>query len=483
MTGFPNMRLVAVSLLMLLAAPSTTVAQFGGGFGGGGGGFGGGGGGGGFGGGGGGGAGGPGGILIDGDGVIQQAKQLSRMTSAVRRALQQAADEHLSPDINAPSELRFVSLKRLDAAVAASLEQSELLPVELQHLAGLTRIDWIVLVPESGDVLLGGPAEGFAPLPDGRVVGLETGRPVLRLEDLLVLLRNGVSRGVVGCSFDPVPAGLARSRAMLAQNRTARNLAQARNHFLQAGRAMGAWDVTIFGVPDDSSVALALVEADYQLKRTALGVDNLRIRGFRSHLNLLKPGDDTLSRWWFVPDYDAVERDEQGAVWRLSGPRLQLRAQEELVDAQGNRTAAPTSAESTRAFARQFNEHMDRVVERVTAFAALQNLFDLTVAVAIVESAGQSDGFRLDAPTLMQDDPLSLPTWRTPRHVESMVNARSAASRTVVGLIAGGVTVRADQLVRTATPHATPFPTRVAAVRTPAEIDAWWWDAEPDRRP
>jgi hypothetical protein len=442
-------------------------------FGGGGGGFGGGG----------GGAGGPGGgfpggILIDSDGVIQQSRVSAELTTSLRRKLKSISADELPADVNQGSTLRFVSLKRLNNRIAAALQNTEILSPELQHLAGLNRIDWVIIDAENHDVLLGGPAEGFAPLPDGRVVGVDSERPVIRLVDLLVLFRNPPSETVFGCSFDPDPARLVQTRTMLSQNTTASSLAEARQGFIRAGSVLGNWQVSVFGVPQGSSVALGFVEADFMLKRIALGVRQADVRSVRSHLALLRPGDNMLSRWWFVPDYDAIERDEAGTMFRLDGPRIQLRAQEELVDANGNRTNAPTSKRSTRQFARQFNGSVERVVRKIPAFAHLQNLIDLSVAMSVVRSATQAGTLEVHADLLRDAERLPLPVYTIPREVPSEVNARKASSRTVVGLIAGGVTIAPTAVVQESVARTRTELTNLLSSRPvpPDDPERWWWD-------
>jgi len=460
-------------LTVVILIGGTSSAQFGpGGGGGGGGGFGGGGGagGGGF----------PGGILIDGEGVIQQSKKSAKLTSRMRRELKSASNEFLSQDVNQSSDLRVVSLRRISATIAKRLDAKEAIGPELLHLAGLTRVDWIIVDPEQHDLLLAGPAEGFAPMPDGRVVAVETGRPVLRLEDLVVLLRNAAGGGVLGCSFDPDPARLVQVRQVLQQNTTARSFAHARQGFQQAGSVLGNWQVSVFGVNGTSSVALGFVEADYQLKRTSLGFDNPGVRGFRSHLALLRPGANMMSRWWFVPRYDAVERDADGEVFHLLGPRIQLRAQEEIVDSNGNRSDAPTTQRSTKLFAQQFNKNVDQIAEKVPAFSHLQNLIDLAVVSSVYRNAVGSQRFELDADCLLADARMKPTEYDVPREVPSMVNVRSGSSRTVLGLIAGGVTVVPQRIVQGASPAVdSEADLKVDAIRSAGmELERWWWDAK-----
>ncbi len=44
----------------------------------------------------------------------------------------------------------------------------------MKALAGLTKIDYVLLYPESNEIVIAGPAEGFVEDSTGRVVGIET---------------------------------------------------------------------------------------------------------------------------------------------------------------------------------------------------------------------------------------------------------------------------------------------------------------------
>ncbi len=60
----------------------------------------------------------------------------------------------------------------------------------MQVLAGLQRIQYVFVYPESGDLVLAGPAGDWRPGPENIIVGADTGLPVVRLDDLVVVLRQ-----------------------------------------------------------------------------------------------------------------------------------------------------------------------------------------------------------------------------------------------------------------------------------------------------
>ena len=53
-------------------------------------------------------------------------------------------------------------------------------PLDIQYLGGLQRIDYLFVLPDTKDIVIAGPAEGFANDAVGRAVGITTGRPPLR---------------------------------------------------------------------------------------------------------------------------------------------------------------------------------------------------------------------------------------------------------------------------------------------------------------
>jgi type II secretory pathway component PulJ len=93
--------------------------------------------------------------------------------------------------------------------------------MEMVAMAGLTRLQYVFFYPESGDIVLAGPAEGFGSDSVGRIMGVETRQPCLQLDDVIVALRTfGPGRqksGAISVSIDPTEEGLARMQQTLNQ--------------------------------------------------------------------------------------------------------------------------------------------------------------------------------------------------------------------------------------------------------------------------
>ena len=100
------------------------------------------------------------GVAVDADGVLQRQEFADPTGQLLRTRLEQAAAS-LDPNVAKASELRKVSLTRLikqiDEAVAKGAEPDE----TMLQLAGLTRIQYVFYYPETKDIVLAGPAEGW----------------------------------------------------------------------------------------------------------------------------------------------------------------------------------------------------------------------------------------------------------------------------------------------------------------------------------
>ena len=156
-----------------------------------------------------------GGIRIDVNGVLTQ-RVFQGNARLLNRERMQAAQASINKDVQKISKLRKISLNRMAAEAAKYIEAGKPLPPEMEYLAGLSRITNVFYYPESKDIVIAGPAEGFFVNAMNQVVGMKSGRSTLRLEDLVVALRcfnpKGEKTSMISVSIDPTQEGLARFR-------------------------------------------------------------------------------------------------------------------------------------------------------------------------------------------------------------------------------------------------------------------------------
>ncbi len=424
------------------------------------------------------------GIKIDAAGVVSLAIATDSTGTLDKKRREAIAKKTMNGDFAQSSSMRYVSLVELEKTIDQILTQQKPIPDEVFYLAGLQQIQEIYVLPETRDLVIAGPAEGFVPDAVGRMIGVSNGRPTLRLDDFVVALRTLAKSREVGCSIDPVPERLAELQRFLKQGGPATaDVVEAR--FKQMDEILGLQNVRVDGVPAESHFGVAFVEADYRMKRISMGLENPGVKGLKSHLAMINSGGNATQRWWFVPLYDAIYRSQDGLAFRFAGQRLQLLAEEELADAQGNRSAAPDTRISTKAFARQFTEKFPELALKSPIFGELQNLTDWTVLVALLQKEQLASRVDWKMATLLDESRLGVPTYNAPKKVPSSVNYKRAGS-SIVGLVGGGVVIRPNQIVKHSVTPAT-ADQRLDSARELAgssprdDAHRWWWDG--DKKP
>src|SRR5690242_4822312 len=125
------------------------------------------------------------GVIVDADGVLRLHQFVDPGGQLTKKRIAEAK-ARLNPEIARPSDLRKVSLNRLEAALRAKLAAGHGHSEDMQYLAGLTRVRYVFFYPDSKDIVLAGPAEPWTLDPTGRACGLDSGRPTLQLQDLIV---------------------------------------------------------------------------------------------------------------------------------------------------------------------------------------------------------------------------------------------------------------------------------------------------------
>lgn len=396
------------------------------------------------------------GVIVNAQGVVSLRDERPLSPANLKKLVDRYAADNLSRELTEPTSERVVSLNALSAAIRTHLDQQKPLPVEVMYLAGLQRLDTIVFDTERKDIYLAGPADAFGPDATGRMLGRTSGRPVMRLDDLITALRcEGLAEGSIGCSIDPQEENLARLQEYLRTSSGPSRSAQVQQRFHTMATILGPQEISVWGVPPDSHFAAGLVEADLRMKAIALGINSAGVPGIRSHLSLLRPQGNSLQRWWFVPMYDPLETNQEQTLFRLSGQRAKVLAQEEFSNVKGQRNSAPITRQSTEKFAMLFTEHFQELADKSPTFGELQNLYDAAVCATLLVQNAPRLGMADLLETLRKDERLQLSTYPVPRIMPSVSTFRMGGPGTVLGLV-GGVTMDLNPVVRSTKPGNTP---------------------------
>ncbi len=423
------------------------------------------------------------GVAVDADGVLARQQTADPTGNLLRMRLEQAAAA-LDSDVARTSELRKVSLTRLLKLVDQAARYGGELDDTMLHLAGLTRIQYVFYYPETKDIVLAGPAEGWVEVPGGRVVGWESGQPTLQLQDLAVALRTfapGAKRNpLVYCSIDPTQDGLARMQQFL--NQVGRTIGPGDEQFVVEGlrESLGLQVITVGGVPASTHFAQVLVEADYRMKLIGIGLEEPPV-GIRSYVALANPAGvarNALQRWYFVPDYQRIKVSEDGYAAEFVGLGVKLVGESEAVSAHGGRAGTGGQDRASQAFTRSFTENYAELARVAPVYAQLRNCVDMLVAAAFIAKHNLYGEAEVDLGALGDESAFPVETYNAPKQVATAVNSLWKG-RKLMTPVGGGVEIRAAQAVDD--DNVLEDDGAVAAVREGIDITSlpaaqWWWD-------
>jgi hypothetical protein len=431
----------------------------------------------------------PTGAMVDAAGTLKLVKATAPTAKlAESRGTAPPVKSTASADARRTSKLRYVSLPRLEREIIRRQEAHATFEPALLTLAGLQRVQFIFVYPDSGDLVLAGPAGDWRVDPFGRIVASDTGAPIVRLDDFLTLFRRvrQSNSSFFGCAINPRQQSLAAAQVYLDKT-AARPLKKSRrNAWLEQLRdTLGRQDVEIFGVDPSSRVARVLVEADVHMKLVGMGLED-GVPGVESYLDAVKasgtqPSTTSVLRWWFSLHYAAIRTSPKSDAYELVGEGVCVLSENELLAAQGHRVHTGQSDPLNQQFADSFTAHFAALADKYPAYGELRTIFDLSLAVALIQSDKLADRAHWKPTRLVDNEKLRLPQWPVPREVDTVANCVEVSRRQIVAGVSGGVMVdtQATLANRTDTSGDTLTTTRRAAPPVDAEDDsiAWWWDA------
>ncbi len=407
----------------------------------------------------------PGGVLVDTAGVLRLRSQANAIHSDAAKDLARdlAALRGTAPAVTTQtgrssniSTLRFVSLSRLEREISRRQAAHQRLDPAMLTLAGLQRVRYVFAYPETGDIVLAGPAGDWFVDKDGRILSKDTHEPVVRLDDLLTIWRRGAEAADshFGCSINPRQEALAKTQAFLTASSKKPLEPSHRKQWLSDLRdSVGRQDIDIFGIDPTSRVASILVEADYHMKLIGMGLAD-GVDGVESYLQSihLRPGESpppmSVLRWWFTLQYDALPHSEARDAFELIGQGVRVLSENELLAAQGQRVHTGASDPLNRQFAESFTSHFAELAKKYPIYGELRNIFDLAMAVAIIQTEGLPERVHWKPTLLASGDKLRLPHRRPPREVETVINHRVINQRLVIAGVSGGVMVAPGDVLR-----------------------------------
>lgn len=427
----------------------------------------------------------PNGVLVDPEGVLRPGlrrdpdRRLAALHASARAKLRHGSARGTSP-------LRKVSLPRLEEQVRLRTAAGRPPTETMQVLAGLQRIEYIFVYPESGDLVLAGPAGDWIVDAENRVVSVESGQPVVRLDDLIVVFRQAMAGAGFGCLIAPTQEGLARVQAFVEEsNKSALPRHERKAWLASLGSELGRQEIQVWGLDPRTRAARVLVEADYRMKLVGMGLEE-GVDGVVSYLDLVKvvplreqPPMDVL-RWWFTLNYEAVLASEDRRAFAIRGQGVKVLSENELLTAQGQRIHTGKSDALNRQFAESFTTHFEALCQKYPVYAELRNVCDLALAGALIGRQDLASEAGWEMTCFGDSETLEAARGAAPREVDTVVSHRVVRGVHIMAGVSGGVSVEPASLAGPSameTERDGVLNGRHSAARLEdLPRSAWWWD-------
>jgi hypothetical protein len=401
--------------------------------------------------------------------------------------LHRVAARGSSEDIRRESPLRKVSLTRLERHAQMLWAMGREPDEAMQCLAGMRRVQYILFYPETRDIVLAGPAGDWTQDDTGRRMHAESGAPLLRLDDFVVMLRNALEgRETFGCAITPSQENLAAVQAFLARPSATPRSRQGRQAWLEElRRQLGPQEIRVFGIDPRTHAARILVEADYHMKLIGMGLEEGTV-GVESYLETVELGPDgrppamEVLRWWFTTSYDAVRTVAERNAFELVGPAVKVLSENEMLGERGERIHTGTSTDLNQRFAHSFTRHFEQLARQYPVYAELRNIFDLALVAALIHAEDMAGRIDWQLTHFGPRGPYTVPLGESPRRVESVVSQRVLGGRHWIAGVSGGVSVDLRQLVSASALRPDPYgrlePSRARSAPRDLPRQKWWWD-------
>ena len=364
------------------------------------------------------------GVYIDADATLRvrqtdAEQKLQRLRLAARQRHGGAKEQGLC----------YVSLPTLFNDVRKLVEAGKPVPDSMRLLNGMTKLKYVFVYPAERDLVIAGAFEPWDATDPIRPIGKLTGRPVLQLDDLVVALRvvgPGRAANAFGCSIDMPIGAEEKVKRVMYEDPATRRLPRPQKQAALAD-AVGPQSVRFFGVPADTRFAFTCVEADYRLKRLAMGLDLTPVPQVQVSLN---HSAVRYNRMWFTEtDKPVVVVSPQGEAYELRGRAMEL-------NSSGSQTAQSDATAGVQQFTALFNQNFDKLADAIASFADLANLSDLGLFAALVAQDRLHEKVKWDLSWLLEPSGYPVPQVPVPRLADTVVGYRT---RTYV---IGGVNLR-----------------------------------------
>ncbi len=427
----------------------------------------------------------PTGVFVDASGLLKRVAIDDSTAGSLTAAREKAKAASEPSNIRRDSALRKVSLTKLERQLQAHWAAGRKPDAAMLNLAGLQRVSYVFVYPDSRDIVIAGPAGDWTTDVEGRSVSASDGSPILQLDDFVVALRNAYDgSGRFGCAITPTKDNLASVQSYLSESAKRSLKPGERDGWFKGLRTrLGRQEISVFGIDARTRTAQVLVEADYRMKLVGMGLEPGTL-GVTSYLDSVvvpeggSPPATAVLRWWFTLNYDAVRSTKAGDAFSLYGPGVKVQSENELLTERGERIHTGESDALNSQFAQSFTKHYADLAKKYPIYAELRNVFDLALVAGVLKAQDLPGQIDWEMAHLLDGSRYRVKLGATPLTVETVMNHRLIDRKHIVVGVSGGVSVDIQNLLQT---HPIKQDTygQLEGDRTNAAPRAdgpWWWD-------
>ena len=422
------------------------------------------------------------GVSVDAVGVLS-AKSFPDPDGRLNRLRLEAAQKSVPRNLHRKCTYRKVSLKKLERAIQERVDSKLPLTDEMKRMAGLTRVEYVFVCPESSDIIIAGPAEPWIENLAGRFVGAFSGKPIVQLDDWLVAMRvfapQRKTNPWIACSIDPTADGienLRKFRANLPTNVVPQmKVAAAKELTARLRNSLGDADVKVYGISPQTHVARVMVEADFRMKAIAIGLEAAP-PAIKTFIQVLKGAPKYFQRWWLTPDYECLIKSDDELSIQIYGQGVKLQT-ETINFGPGARIkhAKVKPSRAARTYAESFTRHFEKLSAARPVFAQLRNVIDMFIVTAWLK---KSDAYCKSnwRPSLFVNS-RKLPSEQLPEIKKAQSLANGLWKNNVLLLPSGGVSIAPLEALEPGNilidKNKNLIQKREALKQ---ESSSWWWD-------
>ena len=425
------------------------------------------------------------GVHINGQGKLRLRQPPPVSLKRLGKQRHSALADSGNRNVRRRSSFRKVSLTRLERHLAFRAAQGLPPTATMLHMAGLHRITHLFFYPETGDIVIAGPADAWRLSEDGRHVSVTTGEPTLWLDDWIEVWRNAsASSEGFYCSIEPRPANLRRAADWLKQARQKGIEGDRRQWAERLQQVLGEQDLVVQGIDARSRLASVILEADYHMKRIGVGLEQ-SVFGVPSYVELLASSKTTSAnqvlRWWFTLADKPVHVSADNLAFQLPDQPVQLQSENPRIDAAGQPRSVGRRDPHNVQFAANFTRHLDRLAKRYPVYADLRNVMQWALVAAICHEELASDRIDWKGEFFLDAQRCSIRLGPEPKTVQTVVLHRRFPNGRIITAVSGGVQVNGRLWRQAHDFQPDPYGElagryRDAQRRRQVPPEQWWWD-------